>query len=330
MDSLTNQLKKRAAIISLIVGIGMFIFKVGAYLITCSAAIFSDAAESVVHVAATSVALMSIIISSRPADKSHFYGHGNVEYFSAGAEGLLIIIAAFTILYTATLDLIQGVTIKSLDTGLIIILIASAVNLVLGFYLIREGKKYNSLTLEADGKHVLTDSFTSFGVVVGVGLVMLTGIKELDPILAIIIALNILFTGYQLIRQSVKGLMLEADEEKLEVIVNVLKENRKDYWIDIHQLRYWESGERVFIDFHLIMPNYFTIDIAHKEMHDIEDKIRESIPGAQVLIHMDYCHPALCKLCRYDICEKRIEKYSKNAEWDTNKLTGPAIAAHDS
>jgi len=196
-------LRKKAAIISMTIGIGMFITKMTAYFITGSVAIFSDAAESVVHVAATGMALFSIILSSKPADESHLYGHGNVEYFSAGVEGFLIVLAAGFIIYQAILDIIAGPTLESLSIGVIFISAAGVVNLGLGYYLIRTGKKTNSLTLVADGKHVLTDAITSIGVIVGITLVIITDFVLLDPILAIIVALNILFTGYKLIRESI-------------------------------------------------------------------------------------------------------------------------------
>jgi cation diffusion facilitator family transporter len=162
------ELKKRAALISLGIGIGIFFLKMGGYLITGSTAIFSDAAESVVHVLATSMALYSIILSSKPADDSHPYGHGNVEFFSAAVEGFLIIIASFYIIYKAAGDLIAGPELKQLNIGVIIIASAGAINLALGLYLLRMGKKTNSITITADGKHVLTDSYTSIGVLIGI------------------------------------------------------------------------------------------------------------------------------------------------------------------
>jgi len=223
-------IRKRAAIISLVVGFSMFFFKIGAYLITGSAAIFSDAAESVVHVMATSMALYSIILSSRPADDSHPYGHGNVEYFSAGIEGSLIAFAAVFIIYEGVVAIIEGPQLRQLGIGAIVITFASVVNLLLGNFLIRTGKKTNSLTLIADGKHVLTDSITSFGVIIAVLLVIITDIQILDPIIAILIALNILLTGYKLIRESIGGLMNEVNPETLNKLSNKLISIKKEYW----------------------------------------------------------------------------------------------------
>lgn len=319
------QLKKRAAIISLSIGIGMFVFKITAYLITGSAAIFSDAAESVVHVMATSMALFSIILSSKPADDSHPYGHGNIEYFSAGIEGLLIIIAAVFIIYESTLSIIKGPELQKLGVGAIIITIASTVNLLLGNYLIRTGKKTNSLTLVADGKHVLTDSITSFGVIGAVLLVMITDIFILDPIIAIIVALNILFTGYKLIRESVGGLMNEANPKTFKKLSDTLIQMKKNYWIDLHELRFWQSGDRVFIDFHLILPYYFNIKQTHEEENTIEEKLQKDFSNADLKIHFDYCLPELCKFCSYEECIVRSEKKSKSFNWDIDKLTGQPI-----
>lgn len=319
-----NQIKirKRAAIISLVVGFSMFIFKIGAYLITGSAAIFSDAAESVVHVMATSMALYSIILSSRPADESHPYGHGNVEYFSAGIEGILIAVAAIFIIYEGVIAIITGPELKQLGIGAVVITFASMVNLLLGNFLIRTGKKTNSLTLVADGKHVLTDSITSFGVIAAVVLVIITGIQILDPIIAILIALNILFTGWKLIRESIGGLMNEVKPELLKKLSDKLISIKKNYWIDIHELRFWQSGDKVFIDFHLILPYYFNIKQTHEEENVIEAELQKDFSNADLKIHLDYCVPELCKFCAYTECQVRSEEHAKMFNWDINKLIG--------
>jgi cation diffusion facilitator family transporter len=318
-------IRKRAAIISLIVGFGMFFFKIGAYLITGSAAIFSDAIESIVHVMATSMALYSIILSSRPADDSHPYGHGNVEYFSAGIEGFLIAVAAIVIIYESVVAILVGTELKQLGIGAIIITIASVVNLILGNYLIRTGKKTNSLTLVADGKHVLTDSITSFGVIAAVLLVIFTGIELLDPIIAILVALNILYTGYKLIRESIGGLMNEVKPETLKKLSDKLVSIKKDYWIDIHELRFWQSGDKVFIDFHLILPYYFNIKQTHEEENTIEAELQKDFSQADLKIHLDYCIPQLCKFCNYSECDKRSDQKSEVFSWDVRKLTGQPV-----
>lgn len=319
------KLKKKAAIISLLVGLGMFAAKTTAYLITGSNAIFSDAAESVVHVMATTMALYSIILSSRPPDKSHLYGHGNIEYFSAGIEGLLIVIAALTIIYTSVVDIIIGAIPEKLGTGTMIIAAAGIINLFLGFYLINKGKQTHSLALVADGKHVLTDSYTSIGVIIGLVLVMLTDFYLLDPIFAIGVALNILYTGYKLMRESVGGLMNETDKDSLKTLVDKLAVMKKDYWIDMHHLRFWKSAEKIFVDFHLTLPYYFNIKKSHVEEEEIVEDLNKVFYEAQVRIHLDYCYPELCKYCDYLPCEVREEEKTVSIEWNTEKLIGDPI-----
>ncbi len=303
----------------------MFVVKVGAYLITGSAAIFSDAAESVVHIAATVMALFSIIISAKPADDSHLYGHGNVEYFSAGIEGFLIVLAAGIIIYEAVKDLIGVSELHSLNTGVILIGGAGFINFILGYYLIRTGKLTNSITLTADGKHVLTDAATSIGVIIGIILVIITDLKFIDPLVAIIIALNIIFTGYKLVRESIGGLMLETDPAVLKKLSGLLVSIKLDYWIDLHELRYWRSGERTFIDFHLILPYYFTIEQSHKEEKRIDEALETDFPGSQIKIHFDYCNSDLCKFCSYAKCEVRKDVKKINFDWNVEKLAGRAI-----
>jgi len=320
-----NKLKIKAIYISLAVSILILIIKVGAYFLTGSSAIFADALESVVHIIATTMAVYSIILSTKPPDETHLYGHGNIEYFSAGVEGLFIIIAAIAIIYTSIDHIISGTYIEQLDYGTFLIGGAGLINVVLGNYLVRQGKTTNSIALVADGKHVLTDSFTSIGIVFGLILVIFTDYKIIDPIIALFVAFNIIYTGIKLLRESVGGLMNETDEKILRQIIETLNSKRKDYWIDLHQLRFWKSAERVFIDFHLTLPYYFTIRESHSQDDHIAEIIKKEIPNSQVKIHFDYCNEALCKYCRYEKCSVRKEDFSENIPWDEIKLLGDAI-----
>ena len=319
------KLKINAAWLSLIVGIILFLVKTGAFILTGSKAIFSDALESIVHIVAIVIFLYSIILSSKPADKSHLYGHGNIEYFSAGIEGLLIIVAAITIFYYSIIDLMGTPQPKELDYGTYLIAFSAIVNVFLGYHLINVGKKTNSIALVADGKHILTDVFTSTGIVIGLIIVQITDYYIMDPIIAMIVAINILFTGYRLIRSSIGGLMMETDTELLEQISEILINQQKDYIIDIHHLRFWQSAEKVFIDFHMTLPYYFNI----KQAHDIEDEISQKffnvIPNSEVRMHFDFCEPSLCKYCNYQECNVRSEKFSKQIKWDSDKLLASEI-----
>jgi cation diffusion facilitator family transporter len=291
MDTAEIKLKKRAALISLVTGFLMFFGKMGAYFLTGSASVLSDALESIVHIIATSFAFYSLVLSTKPPDKEHPYGHGKIEFFSAGFEGAMIMVAAISIIAYAVRDIIYEKEISSLDTGAAIITGASIVNLFLGLYLIRTGKKTKSLVLIADGKHVLTDSVTSIGAVAALILVLVTNIKLFDPLIAIILAVNILWTGKRLLRESIGGLMNENDRKTLKQIKEVLESERRKHpdWINIHRIRYWKSGDKYMIDFHLIVPYKQTVSESHETMEIMEGILRNLLKTRKVelFIHFD-------------------------------------------
>lgn len=309
--------KKRAATISLLVGFIMFFMKISAYVLTGSTAILSDALESIVHIIATSLAFFSLFISLRPPDDSHPYGHGKIEYFSAGFEGGLIVIAAIIIIYFAIEDFIFGIELKQLDIGAFTIFIASLINLFLALFLINTGKKTNSLILVADGKHILTDSVTSFAVILSIGLVLLTGWKYFDPLIAIIVALNIIQTGIKLISQSVGGLMHARDEKVLQKVIDSLNEIRSEDMIEIHKLRSWDAGNIHYVDFHLIIPNYRTIEDSHQIQKLITEYLRKNFgTNLQTMLHFDPCQPYHCKHCSKNNCNIRKETFQNKLEWN--------------
>lgn len=256
--------------LSLAVGVLMLVGKTYAYLITNSSAILSDAAESVIHVLAVGFAAFSLWLSFKPPDVDHPYGHDKISFFSAGIEGGLIVTAALFIIVESVLKWLGGLRIENLDDGTIIVAAASAVNAFLGFYLVWKGKKHNSLILVANGKHVLTDSWTSFGVVGGLILVILTGWLPFDPILAIAVAINILWSGGKLIRLSVGGLMDEVDPGVDRAIREILDAETKGRSLAYHELRHRTSGNTVWIDFHLLFPSGTSIEIAHDQATEIE------------------------------------------------------------
>ncbi len=302
-----QRLRLRAGRISVAIGLIMFATKSCAYLLTGSTAIFSDAIESVVHVIATGIALYSLVLAGRPADKRHPYGYGKVEYFSAGMEGVLILLAAIAICYQAMCDiLLSSSSLRQLDIGVLALACAGVVNLMLGLYLVRVGKQTNSLVLVADGEHVLTDSYTSIGVLVGIVLVRLTGITLLDPLVAIMVAANITGTGYRLVRQSVRGLMNAADQETLQRTIEAIRRARTPDMVDLHRLRAWRAGEQRFIDFHLTLPHYMPLQGAG----DLRDHLCQAIKRefgdrADVMIHLDLCNRSHCVSCGKSDCSVR-------------------------
>ncbi len=272
-------------LVSLLVSILMLAGKVSAFVLTGSAAIFSDAAESIVHILATVVVAISVWYSLKPADADHPYGHGKASYFSAGFEGGLIMLAAGVIIYSAIDDLIHGPELQQLGLGLGVLVTLTLVNLALGLYLIRSGKRYNNLALVANGRHVLTDMWTSIGVMVGVGLVIITDIVWLDPLVAIAVALNILLTAYQLIRQSFEGLMEKSDDGDTRAILSVL-----DAAVDrgavagYHQVRHRETGSQRWIEYHLLFEGDVKLATAHAASHDVEEELDRVFPEDEVIV----------------------------------------------
>jgi len=252
----------------------MLAIKWYAYSVTGSTAILSDSAESVVHIIGVGFAVFSLWLSLRPADAKHTYGHDKINYFSAGFEGALIVFAAIYILYISTKRLIGGVQLTNIDIGTIFILLAALLNLFLGLFLLRKGKITNSLILTANGKHVLTDSWTSFGIVVGLFLTRTTGWLPFDPIIAIVVALNILWSGSKLIQKSAGGLMDEGAESIGNVIREILNENLIQKKIKYHELRYRESGNVVWVEFHLLFSKNTLLKDAHHYATEIEKSIK--------------------------------------------------------
>jgi cation diffusion facilitator family transporter len=280
--------RRQAMLVSLLVGLGMLGGKWAAYFLTGSSAIFSDALESVVHGAATAFAYAGVLITARPPDEKYPYGYGKISYFSAGFEGGLIVLAAIAIAYAAILDLVRKDVIKQPGAGLAIIGLAFVINALLGLWLIHKGRKTSSLILVADGQHVFSDCLTSLGVVVGVALVWLTGWWWLDPVVAILVALNIVRIGYQLTHEAFAGLMGRADPELLEEIVRALEMARRPGWIDIHELRAWRAGDRVFVEFHLVVPPGWTVEQAHAANDRCLQSLRSTLgEGTQMIIHFD-------------------------------------------
>jgi cation diffusion facilitator family transporter len=264
--------------LSLAIGVLMLIGKTFAYAITGSVAILSDAAESVIHVFAVAFAAFSLRLSFKPADRSHLYGHEKISFFSAGMEGMMIVIAAGYIIYTSVAKWIAGLALENLETGTLITAAAAATNAVLGSYLVWQGKRARSIVLIANGKHVLTDSWTSFAVIVALLMVLWTGWLPFDPIIAIVAAINILWSGGKLIRQSVGGLMDEADpvfEGQIRAALDAETEKRG---LRYHELRYRHSGTSMWVEFHLLFPKGAKIEEAHWKATEIEAALKSSLP----------------------------------------------------
>ena len=307
---------------SLFISIILMSIKFYAYRITGSSAILSDALESIINVVAGAFAMFSIVVAAKPPDESHPYGHGKIEYFSAGFEGALIILAAIGIFKTGISHILYPNPLEYLRQGIFLLVAASAVNLFLGILLIRIGKRNQSIVLTADGKHILTDVYTSLGVLVGLFLVDYTGWFWLDGAIAVIVGVNILITGAKLVMQSYAGLMNKAEPALLQEIADLLITNRKDIYIDVHQLRAWRSGNFVHIDFHLILPRDFFLECAHRENKELEKVIHEYFQGrASVMIHLDPCLDQECPVCGQSLCTLRHSHQNQRIPWTLDSMT---------
>ncbi|MBI3469597.1 MAG: cation transporter [Planctomycetes bacterium] len=269
---------------SLGIGVAMFFAKTTAYLLTGSAAILSDAAESVVHVVAVGFAAYSLWLSQQPPDRNHLYGHEKVGFFSAGFEGAMIVLAALFIIYESVRKWIVGLDIQNLEVGTLFVAGAAAVNGLLGWYLVRIGNRERSLVLVANGKHVLTDCVTSVGVIVALVLVWLTGVREFDPILAIAIALQILWSGGNLIRQAFRGLMDESSPEIDRVLRVILDAWAVESAGQYHGLRHRSVGNKLWIEMHLLFPGRLDLETVHAAATKLEDQIERELAGTQVVL----------------------------------------------
>lgn len=314
--------RMRAIGTSLVVSVVLMAAKFYTFHLTGSSAVLSDALESIINVVAAAFAVVSIWMAAQPPDSEHPYGHGKIEYFSAGFEGALIIFAAIGIFKTGISHLLMPKPLANLQAGLVILVAASVVNLLLGMGLVRIGKKVQSLTLIADGRHVLTDVYTSAGVVAGLILVQFTGWLWLDGAIACLVGVHILLTGTRLVRLSFSALMHASDPELLDSISRLLETHRKPLWIDVHQLRAWRSGSFVHIDLHLVLPRQYLLDEAHAEARALEQLLIRHFEGnAGVLVHMDPCEDSECPACRQYRCSLRARASVESPAWNRHSLT---------
>lgn len=275
--------QRLAMSLSLGVGVGLFFLKGFAYFLTGSTAILSDVAESVVHLPAIGIAAFCLWVSQRPEDRRYPYGYERASYFSAGLEGALIILAALYIIYESTLRLLYGFEMVRLEMGSALIGVATILNGLLGLYLVQTGKRRKSLVLIANGKHVLADSYTSLGVVLGLIIVAVTGLRWMDPLIALFVSANIIFAGWKLVRESIFGLMDEIDPELDGRIRAILVEASDKHLCTFHELRHRNTGRTTWIEVHLLFPGDVTIREAHRVATAVEHQIESTIGGRVVV-----------------------------------------------
>ena len=280
--------KKFAMTLSVAAGLLLLALKAFAWAWTGSTAILSDLGESAAHLVAVAFAAYSLWLTLRPADANHLYGHAKVSFFSAGFEGAMIIAAAFYILYEAVRAAIQGPSLSHIPVGLALTAVAAVLNGVLGWHLVRTGKKRGSIILEANGHHVLTDCWTSLGVLIALGLVMLTGWPYWDPLFAAAAALNILVSGVGLLRRSVSGLMDAADPAVHREIEKIVTAETNRHGITHHNLRHRNIGDAYLVELHLAFPSNILLRDAHRVATEIEESLEKNIhPAAHVTTHLE-------------------------------------------
>ena len=294
----------------------LFVLKFVAYFMTHSLSVLSDALESIVNVLAGLIGLYSLYVASKPKDKDHPYGHGKAEFVSAAFEGSLIITAGFIILYESINTFFEPSPLHNLNDGIWLLVATAVLNMFAGLYAKAQGKKNQSLALRSSGQHLLIDSYTTYAVAIGIGLVLYTGYKIIDALIAIVMGLWIIYNGYKIIRASLAGIMDEADMALLDEVILELNQTRNSNWIDMHNLRVIKYGALMHIDCHLTVPWYFNVNEAHAAVDEftklIKNKFGESV---EFFVHTDGCMNFSCPICTMEHCEKRTAVFQKKLNW---------------
>jgi cation diffusion facilitator family transporter len=294
----------------------LLIVKFTAYYLTHSVSILTDALESIVNVVAGFIGLYSLYISAKPKDIDHPYGHGKAEFISAAVEGTLVFSAGLLIIYNAIKNLIYPVEINELDTGIYLVAGTAIINWILGAFALRQGKKNNSLALIASGRHLQTDTYSTAAIIAGLILISLTHQLWIDGAVAIGFGLFIIYTGYKIVRSSLAGIMDEADMELLEKMVDITERNRKENWIDIHNLRVIKYGNVLHVDCHLTVPWYFNINQAHFEIDEFSRLIRGHFGETlELFVHSDGCMYYQCPICIKHDCPVRQHNFKQRVDW---------------
>jgi cation diffusion facilitator family transporter len=321
-ESGSTRVAVRAGLVSLVAGTAILFAKFVGWAVTGSSAVFADAAESIVNVIAAAMATYSVAVAARPADADHPYGHGKAESLSAAVEGALIVVAALLIAVEAVREIVVGPELQRLGAGIAISGGAGLANLGLGLYLVRAGRRAGSEAIVADGLHVITDVVTTVGTILALALVWWTGFVLLDPIAALVVAANIVWTGARVIRRALVSLLDEADFTALERIAKQLEKARRAEWVEIHQLRSWTSGPLRHVDLHLIVPRYLSIERAHELGDELEHRLAELEGGAgEAVVHLDPCTPRHCRACSMPDCPVRAAPVDAPFAYTVESLT---------
>jgi cation diffusion facilitator family transporter len=299
----------------------LFLTKIIAYQFTHSLAILSDALESIVNVIAGFIGLYSLYVAAKPRDMEHPYGHGKAEFVSAAIEGGLIVAAGIMIVYETVLNFVQESPIQQLDTGLILIGITAVINFIAGTICINIGKRNTSLALQASGKHLQIDTYSTLGIIAGLIVILFTQQYWLDKVIALGMSILIIYNGYKIIRTSLAGIMDEADMQLLNRFVKVLNENRQENWVDLHNLRVIKYGSLLHVDCHFTVPWYLNVHEAHREIDALAALIKQQFGDAiELFVHTDGCLPFSCTICTKTDCEVRQQPMKGRLDWTLKNI----------
>jgi cation diffusion facilitator family transporter len=292
--------------------------KFWAFAVTNSLVILTDALESIINVAGAAFAWYSIYLAGKPRDEDHPYGHGKIEFFSIGFEGGMIFIAGIGILAQAVLYFIHPQDIHQLQTGIWLTGVAGAANFLLGYILLIKGKRSNSITLQGNGHHLLSDGYTSLGVIAALVLIWITGIRWIDPLASVIAAAFLIYTGSKLVRKAIRGLMDETDIKVIDEITAILVKYRRAQWIDMHNLRVQRYGNNFHVDCHVTLPYYLTLEQVHQEISEMDQLLNKNFAKGSIefFIHTDPCVELSCTHCSLFECKDFVKKI----EWSRENL----------
>ncbi len=304
------------------ISIALLLVKFAAYYFTRSVSILTDALESIVNVAAGLIGLYSLFVAAKPRDRDHPYGHGKAEFLSAAVEGTMIGIAGVIIIYKSVQQFIYPTELARLDLGIILVSSTALVNLFLGVYCVRIGRKNSSLALIASGKHLQTDTISTLGIVAGLVVIYFTGWDWIDGVIAICFGLFIIYMGYRILRRSIAGIMDEADEKLVTKLAELLEQQRQTEWVDLHNLRVIKYGAVLHIDCHLTVPWYFNVHEAHVEIDQLAAIVRgEFGETVELFVHSDGCLPFQCPICNKADCPVRQHNFVKRIPWTLENIS---------
>ena len=300
----------------------LFLIKLTAWYLTNSVAILTDALEYTINVISGIVGLYSLYISAQPRDQNHPYGHGKVEFISAAAEGTLMIVSSFLIIYEAINNLKHPHQISQLDYGIYLVALTAFINYGVGFYAVKKGTQNNSLALIATGKHMQSDTYATIGIIIGLVLIFFLKYTWIDSVVAFVFALIIIVSGYKILRSSIAGIMDEADDDLLDKVIALFQSSRRENWVDLHNLRIIKYGGTLHLDCHLTVPWYLNIHEAHLEIDELSKLVKENFgESIELFVHTDGCLDFSCAICTKHDCPVRQHEFVKRIDWTVQNVS---------